>query len=126
MGLIDGRARRVLVVDDEKLIADTITTILNQSGFEAASAYGGKAAIEKARDWNPDVLLCDVVMPGMNGIEAAIEVCALLPDCKVLLFSGQADILDLLKEAHARGRDFELLRKPLHPSELLERLRTIS
>ena len=47
----------------------------------------------------------------------------MLPDCKVLLFSGQAETCDLLKEARIRGYDFEILAKPVHPADLLARLR---
>jgi CheY-like chemotaxis protein len=116
-------AQRVLIADDERVIADTLQIILAQNGFQAAAVYSGFEAVERARTWNPDVLLCDVVMPGLDGIEAAIEVRAMLPACRVVLFSGQATVLDLLKEARGRGHEFELLVKPIHPKELLERLR---
>jgi len=118
--------RRVLVADDEEIIADTLEIILANNGFEAAAAYSGKAAIEKARDWGPHILLCDVLLPDINGVEVAIEVSSFLPECKVLLTSGQAGVRDLLQEARHRGHDFEILDKPIHPSELLEHLRSLS
>jgi hypothetical protein len=61
---------RVLVVDDEKVIADTLVQILTQGGFTAAVAYSGEHAIHCARDDHFDVVLMDVMMPEMNGIEA--------------------------------------------------------
>ena len=55
-------------------------------------------------------------MPDMNGIEAAIHIRGFLPACKVLLFSGQAATADLLENARARGHEFEILAKPVHPA----------
>ncbi|MGB9031099.1 MAG: response regulator [Acidobacteriaceae bacterium] len=121
--LTQSPAQRVLIADDERVIADTLRIILEQNGFQAAAVYSGRDAVERARTWNPHVLLCDVVMPGMDGIEAATKVRVMLPACRVLLFSGQASVLDLLREARERGHEFELLVKPIHPKELLERLR---
>jgi CheY-like chemotaxis protein len=116
---------KVLVVDDERSIADTLRIVLNKSGFEALAVYGGEEAVEAARQWPPDIFLTDVVMPVMNGIEAAIEVGEMLPDCKILLFSGQTVTSDLLLDARARGYNFEILAKPVHPTELLSRLRDL-
>ena len=114
---------RVLVADDEQLIANTLTIILNQSGFEACAVYSGEAAVEALRTFQPDVLISDVVMTGMTGIEAAIIVRAQRPDCKVLLFSGQAATADLLQNACSQGHDFEIISKPVHPTDLLAKLR---
>lgn len=122
----DRSQRRVLVADDECVIADTLRTILNHNGFEAAGFYGGQAAIDLARVWPPDIFLTDVVMPGMNGIEAAIRIQEMIPACHVVLFSGNIGTPDLRHEAHLLGHDFEVLQKPVHPDELLERLRTLS
>src|SRR5215472_12265519 len=80
----------VLVVDDEKVIADTLSVILTQSGFIALTAYDGEGALELARTCSPNLLLTDVMMPGMTGIELAITLTQADPKCKVLLFSGQA------------------------------------
>jgi CheY-like chemotaxis protein len=114
---------RVLVVDDERVIADTLATILNQSGFQAAAVYTGIAAVERARDEKPDLIISDVIMPDMNGIEAAIRIRQLLPGCKILLFSGQAATADLLEKARQQGHEFEILAKPVHPQDLLAKLR---
>jgi CheY-like chemotaxis protein len=119
----DGVRPRVLIADDERIIADTLGLILTQNGFEAATVYSGQKAVETARHFRPQVFLGDVVMPGMSGIEAAIQICGLIPDCRVLLLSGQAATSDLLRDARVRGHDFEILLKPVHPSQLLDRLR---
>jgi len=114
---------RVLIVDDERMIADTLAQILNASGFEARAVYDGEAAIAESGRFQPDILLTDVIMRGMSGVEAAIAVSKILPMCRVILFSGQAATTDLLQRARAQGHRFELLAKPIHPEELLKTLR---
>jgi CheY-like chemotaxis protein len=116
---------KILVVDDKRVIADTLRAILDLSGFEATAAYDGQDAIDVARAWPPDVLLTDVMMPRLNGIEAAIQILILCPACRVLLISGSIGAGDLIQEARERGYDFEVLAKPTHPADLLARLRSI-
>ena len=115
---------RVLVVDDERVIADTLAIILNQNGFEASAVYTGNGAVECAQEIKPDLIISDVIMPDMNGIEAAIRIRKVLPSCKILLFSGQASTADLLERARIQGHEFEILAKPVHPQDLLAKLRT--
>jgi DNA-binding response OmpR family regulator len=115
---------RVLVVDDERVIADTLATILTRSGYGARAAYSGEMALEMARNFHPDMLITDVAMPGINGIEAAIKVREFLPRCKVLLFSGQATTERLLEAARSQNNEFDLLAKPVHPAELIARVRS--
>jgi CheY-like chemotaxis protein len=85
--------------------------------------YSGEKAVEVASDFKPDMLICDVIMTGMNGIDAALSIRELLPRVKILLFSGQAATADLLENARAQGYEFEILAKPVHPQDLLNRLR---
>jgi DNA-binding response OmpR family regulator len=112
----------VLIVDDERVIADTLSVILSNSGFAVITAYDGRTALELASVIPPDLLLTDVSMPGMNGIELAIALSRSVPDCKVLLFSGQASTVDLLDKAQHEGYDFTLILKPVHPTDLLARI----
>jgi DNA-binding response OmpR family regulator len=114
---------RVLVADDERVIADTLAMILNQSGFNARAVYSGEKALELASVFEPDMLISDVIMADLNGIDAAIRMRELRPGIKILLFSGQAATADLLEKARARGYEFEILAKPVHPQDLLSRLR---
>jgi CheY-like chemotaxis protein len=114
---------RVLVADDEQVIANTLAIILNQAGFEARAVYSGERAIDALDSFQPDMLISDVIMTGMTGIEAAIQTRAKLPHCKILLFSGQAATADLLERARAQGHEFEILAKPVHPKDLLDKLR---
>ena len=113
---------KILIVDDEHVIANTLATILNAAQYDVRAVYSGDSAVEVARTFQPDVLISDVIMPGKSGIEAAIEVLAMLPSCKILLFSGQAATTDLLKDARVH---FEVLGKPLHPTDLLTRLQVM-
>jgi len=116
---------RVLVVDDEHLIADTLALILNLKGFEALAVYSGQQAIETARSMRPHLVLSDAMMKGVSGIETAGEIVRLFPRCYVVLFSGQASTVDLLKQARESGHDWEVWQKPLHPTTLVERLNNI-
>lgn len=113
---------RVLIADDEKVIADTLAMILGHAGYETRAVYSGEEALGTLTLFRPDMLISDVLMPGINGIQTAIRVRAMLPSCKVLLFSGQAAARNLLEEAHAQGYEFELLTKPVHPTDLLARM----
>ena len=112
--------RRVLILDDEQIIANTLAMILNRNGFEARAVYSGQDAIDTAAQLSPDVLISDVVMEGMTGIDAAIRISQLVPSCRIILFSGQAATADLLQQAEADGHHFEILAKPIHPRALLQ------
>ena len=76
---------RVLVADDEQVIANTLAIILNQAGFEARAVYSGEKAVESLDSFQPDMLISDVIMTGMTGIEAAIATRRKMPNCKILL-----------------------------------------
>jgi CheY-like chemotaxis protein len=114
---------KILVVDDERRIADTLSEILELAGFHVTVAYDGWEALERAAQLHPDYLLSDVLMPHMNGVELAIAIRKIYPAAKILLFSGQAGISEILREGQKRGFDFELLAKPIHPRNLIERLK---
>jgi CheY-like chemotaxis protein len=108
------------VVDDEHVIASTVATILNMSGFVALPFFSAEEAIASATaNGAPDLLVTDVSMPGMNGIDLAIRFEEQYPDCKVLLFSGQSVTGQLLELAKEKGHSFTFLTKPVHPKDLL-------
>jgi DNA-binding NtrC family response regulator len=116
---------RVYVVDDEPVISTTLAAILNLSGFRATAFTSAEDAIEAAESEGPSLLISDVVMPGMNGVDLAIHFKSKCPKCKVLLFSGQAATRGLLDSARKLGHDFELLNKPIHPNDLLAAIRKL-
>lgn len=113
---------RVLVVDDEELVAKTLTAILNKSGFSARAICDGKSAVAEASEWRPDIFLCDVIMPEMDGIETAIRVREAAPSCRIFLISAQERQAARVAEQKAHGYDFEFILKPIHPLELIQLL----
>ena len=115
-------APRIVVIDDEKRIADTLALILRSKGYMAEVAYDGRSGLAACSEFFPQLVISDVVMPGMSGIEVAIEIRRLFPHCKILLYSGQAATEQMMEEARSQGYDFELLAKPVHPVQLLEKV----
>ena len=113
---------KVLVVDDQKLIADTLAEILENAGFDAVAAYDGFDGLEKASRFHPDWILADVLMPRMNGVELAIAVRKNHPNAAILLLSGQAGISEILEDGRRQGYQFELIAKPVHPLKLIQRI----
>lgn len=114
---------RVLVADDEAIIADTLVAILNSEGYVAVSTISGDEAVGLAKTFRPEIVISDVVMPGPNGVEVAIQIRQFMPNCRILLFSGQTATVDLLRDARERGHDFEIVAKPIRPQLLLSLLR---
>lgn len=117
---------RIFVVDDELIIASTLATILQRNGFDAVFFTEPLEALAAARIHAPDLLITDVVMPGLSGVDLAIAIRGEYPQCKVLLFSGQAATADLLESARLKGYDFELLSKPIHPTEFLRKIKDVA
>ena len=112
-------------MDDEPVIASTLEMILNHQGFEAHSFNFPLEALSAAREEAPDLLISDVVMPELSGIELATQIRELCPNCKMLLFSGGAVTAKLLETARASGHHFELISKPVHPADLLKKIRVV-
>lgn len=113
-------SRAVLVVDDDIVIADTLAEVLNHAGFPAHAAYDGESAIEAALLSPPRLVISDVMMPGVNGIDLGISIRRIFPDCKVILLSGVAASSDLIATALSAGNHFVFLEKPVRPEVLLK------
>jgi CheY-like chemotaxis protein len=115
---------KILVVDDETEIASTLSHILEEEGYQTAAAFDGRTAITLAKSFKPDLLLTDVQMPKVNGIEAAIEITSELPNCRVLLLTGSyALAVEHLRKAKAQGYDFPVMEKPFAPDELISSIK---
>jgi DNA-binding NtrC family response regulator len=116
----DSLPKRILIVDDEKNIADTLAMVFKIKGHESMAVYSAEAAVETIETFEPDIVLSDVMMGKMTGVDLAIYLSKARPDVKVVLFSGQAATADLLREASRKGHEFRLLAKPIHPQKLLD------
>lgn len=117
---------KILVVDDERAIVDSLTEILEGAGYEVRRAYSGNGALSQLSEFCPNVLLSDVLMPEIHGFQLALRVKQACPECRLILFSGQAATAQLAlaySQTFSRlGYRFQLLPKPLHPEVLLKRL----
>jgi DNA-binding NtrC family response regulator len=113
---------KIFVVDDEPIIADTLVNILQGEGHTAFAISNGESAIKLVnlmQPARPDLLITDVIMPGMDGVETAKRMIELVPTCRIILFSGQAASTDLVSKAQSEGYSFEILAKPINPEILL-------
>jgi CheY-like chemotaxis protein len=117
---------KVLISDDERVIADTLAMILNKDGFETRAVYTSKNALELAAHFQPDMLISDVLMAEINGVDTAIQMRAMLPEIRVFLLSGQSATAEMLARSQAQDLGFEVLVKPVHPRDLLEKLHAAS
>jgi DNA-binding NtrC family response regulator len=115
---------RILIVDDDSAGADSLGFMLSHAGYETRVGYSGKEAIEAASQFKPDMLICDVRMPEIDGIQAAIEITKTFPLCRVLLFSGHVDNRRLIDDYQEKGHKFEFVEKPLHPQQLISKLKS--
>jgi CheY-like chemotaxis protein len=115
----------ILVVDDEPSIALTLASILQRQGYQVFTAPDADSALKSLEQVNPDLVISDVIMPGMNGLEMAITLRSLRPNCPVILMSGNANTQDLLEDARAEGHVYEVLAKPIPPRELLARIASV-
>jgi CheY-like chemotaxis protein len=115
--------RRVMVVDDEMVVAESLVEILRMEGFQAIAVASGATAIKWAEILEPDALICDIAMPVIDGFETAKEIRKLLPNCRIILFSGHAGSQRLLANAPLKTTEFEFLAKPVKPEVLTEMLR---
>ncbi len=116
------RALRVLVADDEHVIADTLAAIFRNNGFDVKSVYSGYSAIETAVSYRPDVVISDILMSGINGIDVALSISRELPKSKFVLITGHSDYDENLELARRRGLDLLCFHKPILPQSLIDYL----
>ena len=109
----------ILVLDDNQTVARTLALLLEQSGYNAISSNSGSEALDVVTGIAIDVAICDIQLPGISGLETAIEICKRLPNCKIILISGQPESTEQVELAARQGHQFPVLAKPIPPSELL-------
>ena len=110
---------RILIVDDERVIADSLATIFERQGYRARAAYSAEDALEIIAQWPPRLAILDVVLPGMNGIDLAILIKSGYPDIAVMLISGQLATTELVENAAQRGHKLTIHAKPIPIPDLL-------
>ena len=111
--------QRIFVVDDEHIIAMTLAAILSYHGYDARHFTDPLKALEAINNECPNLLISDVMMAGLTGVELAIQVKALYPTCRIVLISGNAATADLLYPALIAGHHFEVHAKPITPPNLI-------
>jgi len=112
--------QRVLVVDDDRLVADTLKLIFQANGYESQAAYSAAEGLECARSFDPKLLLCDVTMPDETGLQLVEKMNVEMPDCKMLMLSAYASNEDQVEmQAMRMNRPLKLLNKPCRPELLL-------
>jgi CheY-like chemotaxis protein len=112
--------KRILIVDDEQLTADTLGMIFRKSGFESRVAYSVEDALECARSFDPELILCDITMPGRDGIDLMAVLGRERPQCRVLVLTGYYSNLKSVREQIGKmPQGVRVLTKPCQPEELL-------
>jgi CheY-like chemotaxis protein len=112
--------QRVLVVDDDRLVADTLALVFGKSGFDARVAYSADQALLFAREFKPHLLLCDVTMPGRDGLTLLSDISKEQPACRVIMLTGfYSNLKDVRDHAIKLARPVGILTKPCQPAELL-------
>lgn len=112
--------QRVLIVDDDRLVAETLALVFEKSGFESTVAYSADEAMERARVSAPDLLLCDVTMPGRDGLSLVNDVAREFPSCRIIVLTAFYSNLKSIREQATRlQRPLGILTKPCQPSDLL-------
>jgi DNA-binding response OmpR family regulator len=109
-------------VDDERALADVVRSYLERDGFEVRTAADGETGLDLVRTFDPDVVVLDLGLPGMDGI----EVCRSLrtfSDCYVVMLTARADEVDTLVGLSVGADDY--MTKPFSPRELMARVRTL-
>jgi putative two-component system response regulator len=120
------RRSRVLVADDTESVRSLFERLLSTDGHEVVSVADGRAALDAIRRDRPDVILLDVEMPGLDGLEVCrrLKADAATRLTPVVMVTGQTDLSDRIRGIEA-GAD-EFLSKPVHPQELRVRVRSLS
>jgi DNA-binding response OmpR family regulator len=112
--------RRVLIVDDQPQIGKVFGIKLKYAGYDVVATTSGAEAIELVREQSFDVMLLDVLMPDLSGMDVLVEV-RTFSQIPIILFTGRADIFETAKSFGANG----YVSKPLDPDYLVEKIRAV-
>ncbi len=112
--------KRVLVVDDEPGIGSFLRIKLKLSGYEVICTTSGAEAIEITRTQQPDVVLCDMLMPDITGMDV-IQTVRTFSQVPIIVFTGRPEIFQVAMELGAN----DYIAKPFNPDELIEKIKSI-
>jgi DNA-binding response OmpR family regulator len=117
---------KILIVDDEPLVARTLTLIFEKHGFEVITAHSAAEALLAAMGGMPDLVICDIDMPGRDGVALMQDLGRELPGCPILVLTGLYGSLGRIRDT-ARGlqQKVNILTKPCQPAELLREAGTL-
>ena len=113
---------RALVVDDERPLVEIVSTYLRRGGFEVLAAYDGERAVELARSEDPDVIVLDLMLPGIDGIEACRRI-RTFSDAYVVMLTAKAEEAEKIVGLSTGADDY--VTKPFSPGELVARIRAM-
>ena len=117
-------AKRVLIVDDAAFMRMMIKDILSKNGYEVAGeADNGIKAVEKYKELTPDLVLMDITMPEMNGIDAVKNIKAIDPGAKIVMCSAMGQQAMVIESIQAGARDF--IVKPFQADRVIEAVRKV-
>lgn len=119
--MADDRSR-VLVVEDERALAGMVAAYLDKAGYAVEQAYDGPGGLERARAWDPDVVILDLGLPGMDGVEVCRQI-RTFSDCYVLMVTARDDELDTVVGLSVGADDY--LTKPVSLRELSARVQAV-
>ena len=111
---------RVLVVDDDASLAEMLTIVLRQEGFDSRMCLRGDEAVEAFRDYRPDVVLLDLMLPGRDGIDVCKEIRA-ESGVPIVMLTAKGDTVDVVVGLESGADDYVV--KPFKPKELVARIR---
>jgi DNA-binding NtrC family response regulator len=117
--------KSILVVDDERSVADTLAAVLQMAGYRTTAVYSAAEALQVLQTAERTLIISDVIMPGANGVELAMQVRRLQPQAKILLVSGNAATETVVESARVMGYSFEVLAKPIPPRQMLRKVASI-
>lgn len=116
----DGMAPKILVVDDDPAISEMLTIVLEAEGFEPVAVTDGAVAVDAFRTESPDLVLLDLMLPGMNGI----DICRIIRQesaVPIVMLTAKTDTVDVVLGLESGADDY--INKPFKPKELIARLR---
>lgn len=114
--------QRILVIEDEKSIADAIVYAMKREGFTAEAAYDGEEALKKFDLFKPDAMILDIMLPGMNGFEV-LKRLESRNSVGIIMLTAKEDIVDKVLGLELGADDY--ITKPFDMRELLARLRSL-